>query len=202
MTKKVRTQAKNITNDCLIVALMLMLPSVALADAPINVDQMLANLREQIPYLTTFVTAFCFLAGFFFMFKAFYALKQYGEMRTMTSAGTDLRGPISSIVVAACLMFTPSIIDIGLTTVYGNASIISYEETGTEWDNLSETIIMIVQFVGGVAFVRGLMIMHKVGTGQQQQVTFAKGLIHLIGGVIALNIVGATHIMFTTLGLE
>ncbi len=180
------------------------LPTLAFAasGSPIDVDQMLANIQEQLPYLTEFVTALCYLSGVYFIFKAMYALKQYGEMRTMMASGTDLRGPITQIGLAVCLLFSPTIIDVGLTTFYGDSSILAYDETGTEWDTLANTIIAIVQFVGGVAFLRGIFIFHKLGSGQAQPGTFAKGVTHLIGGVIALNIVQATKILYDTLGID
>lgn len=180
------------------------LPGIALAanGSSIDVDEMLANIQEQLPYLTQFVTALCYLSGVYFIFKAMYALKQYGEMRTMMASGTDLRGPITQIALAMCLLFAPTIIDVGLTTLYGDNSILAYDETGTQWDTLASTIIAIVQFVGGVAFLRGLFIFHKLGSGQAQPGTFAKGVTHVIGGVIALNIVQATKIMSDTLGID
>ena len=174
----------------------------AQAKAP-NVDEMLSNLQQQIPYLTQLVTGFCYVSGFYFMFKAVYHLKAYGEMRTMMASQTDLRGPITSLAIAAALMFSPTVIQIGLTTVYGNDSIMAYQGAqNTGWNDMAQTIIAIVNFVGGVAFLRGLFIFHKLGVGQAQPGTFAKGMTHLIGGVIALNIVEASNILFTTLGIQ
>lgn len=168
----------------------------------INVDEMLTNIQEQIPALTQFVTGFAYLAGFFFIFKAIYALKQYGDMRTMTSSNADLRGPITSAFVGAALAFSPTVISITLTTAFGDDSLMAYPDTSTGWDQMGKTLVNIVYFVGGIAFIRGIMHLHKVGQGQAQQNTFSKGIIHIIGGIMALNITAVTNILFTTLGIE
>ena len=60
---------------------------------------------------------------------------------------------------------------------------------GTEWMDLMNTVVIFIQFVGFVAFIRGwFIISHSTGSGAQQG-AFSKGLIHLIGGVIAINFI-------------
>ncbi|MBB72856.1 MAG: hypothetical protein CMF50_10730 [Legionellales bacterium] len=165
-----------------------------------DVDKMLANIQAQLPYLIQFITAFAYVAGFFLMFKAFFHLKQYGEMRTMMSSQADLKGPLANIFFGMALIFSPTIINVGLTTVFGDASVLSYPGDNRGWDEMGQTIVLIVNFVGGVAFIRGLFHLNKVGSGQAQQGTFAKGIIHLIGGILCLNIIGAKNVLYTTLG--
>lgn len=59
-----------------------------------------------------------------------------------------------------------------------------------EWAAMINTISMYIQLVGFIAFVRGWFILSTVGnTGGAQQGAFGKGLVHIIGGVIAINFV-------------
>lgn len=61
---------------------------------------------------------------------------------------------------------------------------------GQEWSSLINTIVMYVQLVGFIAFVRGWFILSGTGhPGGAQQGAFAKGLVHIIGGIIAINFV-------------
>lgn len=188
-----------------IVFTLSLFPLMAFADngsSSINVDQMLANIAEQVPYLMEFVSSLAYLIGFYLMFSAVYKLRAYGELRTMSSMQSDLRGPMITLAVGAALIFLPTAIDVGLTTVFGSDSIISYEPDSSSWDQLAETLILIVQLVGAVAFVRGLIQFNRLGAGQAQPGMFGKALAHVIGGIIALNIVGATQIIFSTLGID
>lgn len=182
-------------------AVLFSMPVCAQSPRILQVESILVNLQEQIPYLIQFTTAFCYLSGIFFSMQAMYHLKAYGEMRTMMAVQTDLRGPMLSLCVASSLFFLPSIFRIGLVSFYGNGEILLYEEQGSSWDHMLLTIISLVQFVGGVAFIRGLYIFHKLGHGQAQPGTFSKGFVHIIAGVIALNIVGAYQILCESLGI-
>lgn len=59
-----------------------------------------------------------------------------------------------------------------------------------EWAVMVNTISMYVQLIGFIAFVRGWFILSSVGSpGGAQQGAFSKGLIHIIGGIIAINFV-------------
>ena len=166
-----------------------------------TLEQVLDNINETMPALTALVTASAYVGGTILIFQAITKLKAYGEMRAMTSTNADLKGPLVGIFIGSCLIFSPTIIDVSLTSVFGSNSILAYPSDQSSWDKLSETLVLIVNVVGGIAFIRGLYHMHRVGQGQAQQGTFAKGMVHIIGGVLAMNIVGTTNVIFNALGL-
>ena len=59
-----------------------------------------------------------------------------------------------------------------------------------EWSSLINTIVMYIQLVGFIAFVRGWFILSSAASpGGAQQGAFSKGLTHIIGGIIAINFV-------------
>jgi len=60
---------------------------------------------------------------------------------------------------------------------------------GQEWSDLINTIVMFIQLVGLIAFVRGWFILSHAGGQGAQQGTFSKGLIHIVGGIIAINFI-------------
>ena len=60
---------------------------------------------------------------------------------------------------------------------------------------------MIVQLVGVIAFIRGLMMLTKLGQGGQQA-SFGKVAAHIIGGVFCIDMYDFLQAVFATLGLE
>lgn len=75
----------------------------------------------------------------------------------------------------------------------GGVELMQYVELGVgvglEWADLMNTVIMFIQFVGFVAFVRGWFIISHIADPNAQQGNFSKGIIHLIGGIISINFV-------------
>ncbi|MFN7098566.1 MAG: hypothetical protein ACK4PR_13585, partial [Gammaproteobacteria bacterium] len=184
-------------------AVLLVSPSLAFG-ATISADTMLSNLSLQLPYLFELVSGFAYLGGVFMIFIGVYHLREYGESRAMSSNKLDLKGPLSYIIIGAALIYLPSAKDTMLISVYGTTNLspyVGYGDPQTSFNQMGQAIVDIVQFVGLVAFVRGLFLFQRVGTGQAQQGTFNKGLVHLLGGVLAMNVVGFVHIVDVTLGI-
>lgn len=170
-------------------------------DVP-SLAQMLINIQQTIPALTAMVTGAAYVMGFFSIFSAFYTMKQYGEMRLMSSANTDLRGPISGILLGAALIYIPNLFSVAMITFFGTDNPIAYEGTGSNWDLLAESLIQVIRFVGLVAVVKALMLFRRATSGGNggQQGLVGRGITHFIGGVLAVNIVGTKDILFSTLG--
>lgn len=169
--------------------------------APFNIVEMLQNIDAQLPALTQLVTAAAYVSGMFLVFSAIVNLKELGE-RAMSAPQGHLKKPLTKLTVGACLIFLPTIINVGMITIFGTVTPLTYPDNNTGWFDMMQTIVLIVQFVGGIAVIRGLYQFNELGSGGGQQVTFGKALSHVIGGIICLNIVGAAHILFTTLGID
>lgn len=171
------------------------------ATAVPDVVTMLLNLDKSFPPLMYMVSGFAYLFGFSLVIKAIWELKKYTMGVSMVSQN-DLRPTIMHLAIGAALIFLPSTLQTLLTTVYGTDAITGYTHLpDTSWQVASDTLIIFVQFVGLVAVVRGLLHLRKAADGQSQQNGFAKGIIHLVGGVLALNIIQAKDILYSTLGL-
>ncbi|MBY0544695.1 MAG: hypothetical protein K2Q14_04010 [Gammaproteobacteria bacterium] len=190
----------------LIATILLCSPTFAFAASTmmINAAQMLENIDAQLPYFYSAVSGFAYLCGLFFMIAGIHAFKEFGN-GAMSGNKLAMKEPLAYIIIGAMLIYLPTAKDVFLTTVYGTATVSAYVGYGVSdtFNEMGKVIVDIVQFVGFIAFVRGLMMMHKVGVGQTQQgASFNKGLTHLIGGVIAMNIVAFGHIISTTLGIS
>ena len=168
-----------------------------------DIVTMLENLDKSIPYLFYMVGGLTYLFGITLVLSAIWKFKKWGEGVSMV-AQKDAREPIMHLAIGVLLIFAPSTMRTLLVTVFGTGSIFSYIPTipDLSWQLASDTVIAIVQFVGFVAIVRGLLHLHKAVGGQAQQNMFSKGIIHLVGGVLSMNIVGTKDILYSTLGLS
>jgi intracellular multiplication protein IcmC len=63
-----------------------------------------------------------------------------------------------------------------------------------------EDMVLFIQIIGLVAFIRGwMMIAKSASQGGHQQGGFGKGMMHIFGGVMAINIVSTLNVINQTL---
>ena len=170
-----------------------------------NLHSMLVNLQTQLPMLFNLITAGAYFIGIMMGAKALYDLKQYGEIRTMMMSQTDARGPFTMLFVSGFLLYLPTALHISLKTLFdgGLDNILQYEGTSTaQGDQVIVALIQFVKLVGLISFVRGVLIIGRIGSKQQQGGGWPKALTHIVGGILAINIVGTMKIVADTFGLE
>lgn len=169
-----------------------------------DAGQIFINLSESLPALWKLVTGGAYLMGVSFAARAVWQMRQYGELRSMMSTQTNLKGIIILFVVAAVFMYLPEAFAVIMQSSFGYSSpqsALSY--SGPSVGGLSAegmtAVIQLVQFTGLVAFVRGwLLIVKSAQPGQQTSIS--KGITHIIGGVLTINIVGTEQVIAATLG--
>ena len=194
----------NILKRLFIPFCLLVLPSLALA---VNADVLLENLSEQLPYLFKLVSGFSYLAGAFFMIGGLHKLKEYGQSQGMGGGSKgEMKTCLSYLIIGSMLIYLPSIKNVLLDSVFGSNTISPYvgyaDDSGSAVNVMGQDIVNIVEFLGFIAFIRSFFLFHRVGLGQAQQGTFNKGVTHLLGGVIAMNVMGFIHIVDVTLGIS
>lgn len=161
----------------------------------------LKNILQSTVALQQLVVALSYAMGIGLMLKAGTELKKIGEASRM---GTHhgLRGPLIMIVVGIACLFFPNTLTVGLTTFFGNSSILAYPTTDSALtDQAMKVLIAIVQLVGIIAVLRGLLLFHKSATGQAEQKTIGRAFTHVIGGILCINIVATTEVVYSTLGI-
>lgn len=107
------------------------------------------------------------------------------------------------IVSGILLMYALALLKMGLTTVYGYG----FDEVESiavinNSDRLLNIVIMVVQFIGIVGFIKGILLLRRMGAGQAGQGAGFKALTYLIGGLLATNIVLTTRLVVQLFGLE
>lgn len=169
-----------------------------------DISQVLTNLLNTYPYLWRMITAVAFVSGFVFALRAIYAFKIYGEMRTMMNPQTNLRPPLTYLFIAMVLIYTPSGLQLVMETIYGYSAPqpLKYDpDAAVEVSRAIHLVFGLVQLVGIIAFVRGWFFLAKNAQQGGAQHGVGKAITHIIGGIMAVNIVGTYHVFASTLGL-
>lgn len=152
----------------------------------------LENIGVTLPSFFTLVRVSMWITGLLLLISAIMKLRQFKEPG---GAGLVPRALWQIFFAVLCLNMNSSL-DVATETVFGISatSPISYP-TGhgswvTERSTMIASIVLIwIQFTGYIAFARGILILNKYKTVHPAPhgVSMAKGMTHIIGGVIACN---------------
>ena len=170
----------------------------------------LNNIANNLAPVQRLITGASYVMGILFAFKAITSLKEFGEQRTMMSSSKNMKEPVVYLLVAAVLIYFPSALDVALMSTFGSTNILQYApvESNNEAINalfgsgsfVGRPLTIIIQTIGLAAFVRGwVMIARGASGGQQQGGGTGKGLIHVFGGIMAINIIQTINIINNTL---
>lgn len=167
----------------------------------ILVVEMLKNFNKHLPALETLARAFSYMMGILCMVRALYKLKVYGEARTMMSSSTSITPVLLLFLAGSAFMFLPGMLKTMMMTFFVQSSPLDYPAGPGDFDIAIRVIINIVRLVGIIAFIKGWLILSKVGD-HSGQASVGKGLTHIIGGIFAANIYQVTLILFSSFGLS
>lgn len=185
----------------LILALMCLIPQSAFAA---DTGTIFVNFAGSIPSIVNFVVKLSYVSGVFLIINSVYRLAQVAKL---PEQARNVRSPIITAAVGAFMLVYASSVDvIGVSMGLGYAkSNTILAPTGTKdaasigKDTIS-AVMMFVQLLGYIAFLRGLWLLHKAG--YDQSVGVAKGLTHIFGGAACINIVPFTAILAKTFGFS
>ena len=168
----------------------------------LTASEVLAKIASQIPNLMRLVTAIAYVTGMYFVFHGILLLKQYGEQRTQMSGQHHLKGPIIFVLMGALLLYLPSSVQVGMSTFWTQPNPYGYMQQQDQWSQLFKNVFMVVQLIGVIAFIRGLILLTHLGGHGGQPGTFAKGMTHIIGGILCINIYQFVQVVMVTLGIQ
>lgn len=171
-------------------------------------DVMMQNFTSNITQpMTTLISAIAIAVGLTYIFKGLVA---------STKIGTDPRAAapttiIVNLVMGAVLISVGSSLKMMVMTLFGGNVVTMNEFQGINWsqfdasttttetaDKTVKAILMFIQVIGMIAFVRGWLVLKKAAEGGQA--TVAQGLTHLVGGAMAVNIASMLKVMDKTFG--
>lgn len=176
-----------------------------------NQADILNNIANNLAPVQKLITGAAYIIGMSLAFKALYSLKVYGEARTMMASNSSIKEPIIYLIVATMFIYFPTGIDMVLTSTFGDANILQYQPVNGG-DNqgaistlfgsgspVGRPLTMIIQTIGLVAFVRGWVLIARSAAQGQPPGGTGKGLIHVFGGILAINIVATINIINNTI---
>lgn len=163
---------------------------------------MLQSIATQIPYLMQMVTAIAYVMGMYMIIQGVIKLKHFGESRTQMSQEHGLAGPLFLLTTGVLLLYVPTGVSVGMSTFWTEPNPYGYTELQGQWGEFINVIYLVVQFIGTVAFLRGLVILSHMGERGHQQGTWGKGIAHIIGGIFCINIYQTVQVIFATLGIS
>ena len=167
-----------------------------------TITSVLQHISNNLPGLYRLITGGSFLMGVWLVMRSIYQLRQYGELRTMMSVQTELKGPLLFLFVGMILVFWPTLVNVMMNTTFGYSSPLQYTQSslGTDYNLSMRLAGTIIQFIGFIAFIRGWVLLTTYGN-QGGQPVIGKAVAHIIGGLLAINIYATWDIMRNTFGI-
>ena len=126
-------------------------------------------------------------------------LKEHGESRTMMSNKTGIKEPLIYFFVAAMLVYLPTAFEMLMITVFSYPNVLAYTPTDSNNSVISSlfgssstvgpSLATIIQTIGLIAFIRGWVLVARSASQGQSPGGMGKGITHVLGGILAMNIV-------------
>ncbi len=171
--------------------------------------EILTRLAESLAPVERLITGGAYLIGCAFLFKAIYSLKVYGEARTMMSNSASVKEPIMYLLVGVMLIYFPTGARVIMESTFGYHNVLEYAPVSSNNASLDtlfgsgsvvgQPLAMLIKVVGLIAFVRGWVLIARSASQGQPPGGTGKGLMHVFGGILAINIVGTIHMINNTL---
>ena len=170
--------------------------------ASVTFQTILIHINHVLPSLWQLLTAATFLMGMAFAVRALFQFREAAEVHMQKSPVTNFQKPIISLIIAVMLLYWPSIYHASMETVFRTVSPIGYDpSSASKYTEVVRLAGNIIQIIGFVAFVRGWILLGRIGQQNAREGAFAKALAHIIGGIFAINIFATWEILQKTLGL-
>jgi intracellular multiplication protein IcmC len=105
------------------------------------------------------------------------------------------------------LLYYPTAFEALLNTTFGYSTVLAYDSSSSPWlssifgtdSTTGKTLTMIIQIIGLFAFIRGWLLVARSSAQGQSPGSMGKGLMHVFGGILAMNIVGTLQVFYNTL---
>jgi intracellular multiplication protein IcmC len=175
----------------------------------IDQTDILTNLANSLAPVEQLITGGSYLMGCAFIFKGIYSLRMYGESRTMMSNNTSLKEPLAYMIIGALLIYFPTTLKIMLQTSFGSDSIMQYAPVNSQNQTIDtlfgsgsavgRPLTMLIQVIGLIAFIRGWVLIARSASQGQPPGGTGKGIVHVFGGILAINIVATLNMINNTL---
>ncbi len=185
-----------------------------------DIQTIMSNLSHVIVPITITVLTISYAAGVHFIFSGIMMMKKMGNFATQQSQPGDLSGPFIKILVGSALIYLPSSTDTMTNAIFesgislfggggpnysnlgSGSSLLGYmgsDSLSQQWIAIANTLVLYIQFLGLLSFIKGWFIISSTAEHSAQPGTVSKGVTHIIGGIVAMNFVTATNVIYNTI---
>lgn len=167
----------------------------------IDAATMLQNLSMAVPELMRLVTAIAYVGGMYFIVHGVVSFRNVPPMGN-TNPPMTVKKCLVFIFAGTALLYLPSAVQVGTSTFWGNVSPYAYisHDNGDQWSELIKSAYAIVQVVGVIALIRGIMLFTTT-PHQQEHHPFARAMTHCVGGILCINLEIFIMTVVKTLGI-
>lgn len=176
----------------------------------VNFDILHFQLAESLDDLTRLIVAISYVTGIALTLRGVMMYRAFANQTYGSAQRGELAGPIVFLIVGVILIYFPSTISSAMQTVYGvpyvshTSEILAYKSTGelARWFKIKWVILKYLSLIGLIAFLRGWVILAKMGHSGSQPGSVGKGITHIVGGILLINIVQTVQILAKTVGFS
>lgn len=166
---------------------------------------MLQTLQTNLHPVYQLVVAISYVMGIWFISDSIYRLKKYGQQRTMMSSQASMAKPIILMAIGLALLYFPTFAWISIQSLWAyssSSSVLGYPNEPPLMAAFIDPLIDVIRLFGVIAVVRGLVILTRLANENPQPGSVGKGLMHIIAGTLAINIVGTIDVIKATFGFS
>lgn len=171
-----------------------------------SLDQMLVNISETIPQLIALTTAISYVLGLYIIVTSIAGMRNAPIIHSAGQGQTSMWTHIKHVFVGSALIYFPSTVHEGTATLFGTSSPYAYIiDSSSEFADVYKAVLKVCVLVGAIAVIKGI---YELGYGQGHSSqekghtgSFAKACMHLIAGVLLINVQAFLATVFTTLGI-
>ena len=151
------------------------------------------NISENIEPIKQFLIAMCYISGLGLTFHAIMKLKKFGFKTAMMHVEVSVVTCFAEFFAGVGLIYTPSLIASLNWTFFSQGetmSVLDYDSgRGASFDVYLRPILGIIQIIGIISFLKGWLMLGKIGQQGTQPGTISKAITHIVGGILAINVI-------------
>ena len=207
---------------------ILILPTSAFANInELDVQDILQNLQKVINPALGMLMGVSFIIGVIFILRGLLSLRSFSLPMNQATRPGELSGPLLDLLIGTVMVYIPTSTDVltntffgaGLPSMFpnsgGGAFVPRIENLGqasdqvmgyapqsleSQWATLVDTVVYFMEFIGFLAFMRGWIILSQAGHHSGQPGNISRGLVHIVGGILAINFLPLVNAISNTIG--
>lgn len=169
----------------------------------------LENLSKTFGSISFLAVTIAQLIGVVLVFRGIAMYKIFATQSLSSAQRGELAGPLVHIVVGAILVYVGGTINVSVETLFGSnvdtsGDLKAYLPPGSDekWQALLAVLVKYFKLIGLLAFLKGWIILSKMGHAGSQPGSIGKGMTHIVGGILLMNMVETMRLLSCTFGFS